>query len=164
MMFSKKILIQTHDSRSKVLKKLRKVIETRFDKHDGSHYRGEFVKEGFILARNTSVGSFTHLWVFGEFLKTKTGTNIEITIKFDWRIKAIFVVTNVALVAQLARRLTGGANDWPLFLGFLIFVWAFFFLQSHLETAGLKRTIEPLFAESGEAREEPPKSLKENNS
>ena len=75
MMFSKKIVIQTRDSRSKVLKKLRGVIETRYDKRNTSLYRGEFVKEGFLLSRNTSVGSFTHLWVFGKFTKTEMGTS-----------------------------------------------------------------------------------------
>ena len=163
MLFSKDIVIETRDSRSKVLKKLREVIETRCDEHEGSTYRGEFVKEGFILVRNTSVGSFIHLWVFGKFVKTEKGTNIEVSIRFDWKVKAIFVVINVVCMAQLAIRLIRGVKDSPLFLGFLVFAWTFFFLQSHLETNGLKRTIEPLFADSKEVREEPPKSLKGNN-
>lgn len=149
MLFSRRIVIKTCDSRSNVLKKLRQVIETRCDDREGSDYRGEFVKEGFILAGNTSVGSFTHLWVFGKFVRTDVGTNIDLTIKFDWRVKAVFVVINVGLIVQLVRRLIQGANDWPLYLGFIVFVWAFFGLQSWLETNGLKRTIEPLFREKG---------------
>jgi hypothetical protein len=139
------------------------VIETRHEPNEKSGYRGEFVREGFLLWEKTSGGSFIGLWVFGEFVKTETGTNIDVTIKFDWKVKAIFVVINAALAAQLAIRVIRGIEDWPLFLGFLVVLWGFFLFQSWFEVRGFRRTIKPLFEESEEGKEEGRESRNPDN-
>lgn len=153
MIFCRKIEIETSDSRVKVLKKLRQVIETKEFPKPKSSYKGEFVKEGFIVVRKTSVSSFPPVWISGELIETQSGTNINVTITFHWTLKAVFWALNLILGVQFLFRLIRHIKDWPLFLGFLVFVWLFFILQSWLEVNGLKRTVMPLFEESEEGKE-----------
>jgi hypothetical protein len=164
MIFTRRILIETTDSRARITKKLREVIESHEHSIPKSRYRGVFAEEGFIVLPKTSAASLPHVLIFGEFIKAPKGTNLSITIKFHWIVKGIFWIFNAILFGQFAVRIARHVEDWPLFMGFLLFLWLFFLLQFRYEVNRFRCVIDPLFAESKEVREETPKSFKENNS
>jgi hypothetical protein len=146
MLLSKKITIETDCSRSEVLKRLRGIIETKDNQIKDSDYKGEFVKEGFMLVTKMSAaGSMPKVFIFGQFIEAENHIRIIITIQLPTIIKIVFWVFNVILGFQLVARYLSSSKNWPLFLVFLVFLWLFFQFQLWLEVKTLKSTLEPLF-------------------
>jgi hypothetical protein len=153
MIFSRKMTIETSYSRTKVLEKLAQVVETRGCPKPKSHYKGEFVKEGFMAVTKTSAASLPHVLIFGQFIKTQTGTDVIVTIKQSRTVYVVFGVLNIILGLKFFVGLIQHSQDWALFLAFLAFLWIFFLCQFWLEVKMFKRILEPLLEESEEGKQ-----------
>jgi hypothetical protein len=145
MLLCKTLQYETSESINEVIRKLRQVIETKHEKNKSSHYKGEFVKEGFILVTKMSAASMPTVFIFGQFINTKDGTKINITVQLPTVIKVLFWVFNAILGFRLVMRYLNSLENWPLFLVFLVFLWLFFQFQLWLEVKSLKSILDPIF-------------------
>jgi hypothetical protein len=145
MFLNKTLKYETSESIDEVTRRMREVVETKDEPNELSHYKGEFVKQGFMLVRKTSAVSMPGVYIFGRYIEVKNRLRIVITIQLPTIEKIIFWVFNLILVFQLVARYLSSAKNWPLFLVFLVFLWLFFQFQLWLEAKMLRSMLDPLF-------------------
>lgn len=147
MLFSRSIMIQTKESKGKVVELLRKVIETQDSREGKYYYSGAFTEEGFIAFNKTGPNSSSEIVIYGKFESSPAGTRMIVDFHFTWLSKIVFWVANIILFIVVFKSLLKSSYEWHAPLGILSGIWVLAVFILWLNIRNFKKVVVALFDE-----------------